>query len=50
MAQSKAQLDNLKKGKKFNAETARKAGKKGQAKAVESRKRNKTLYQKTAKV
>ena len=47
MAQSKAQLDNLKKGKntQFNGETAAKAGKKGQAKAVEARKRNKTLYQ-----
>lgn len=47
MAQSKAQLDNLKKGKatQFNGETAAKAGKKGQPKAVEARKRNKTIYQ-----
>lgn len=47
MAQSKAQLDNLKKGKKtqFNSETAAKAGKKGQPKAVEARKRNKDAKQ-----
>lgn len=43
MAQSKAQLANLEKGKKtqFNGETAARAGKKGQPKAVEARKRKK---------
>ena len=47
MAQSKAQLDNLKKGVKtqFNGETAARAGKKGQPLSVEARKKKKDAKQ-----
>jgi hypothetical protein len=50
MAQSKAQLDNLKKGKPFTSETAREMGKKNGALGPKARKRRREIAQELNKI